>query len=816
MPLANRDIFSIYINRLFPTRVLIVLIILMGGACLVFWLFSQWNRGEALKRMAGWVRSDFVLVLLLLLLLIRIISMRNSLNYFASLNLLLFYLSMVALYVILRFVYEREKDFLLRLLQTHLVMVSAIAVFGLLQLVLSFFGIRLPGVLVGSTFVRIPATFYDANHLPPYLLTAFPSIFIYFFYIKKEYKRALLGVLLSIFALVLLFTFSRSGFLSFSVAFLILSLVFLKRRYWQKVLTVSSVFIFALVVIFLTSQTQLSMFKRLSSVLNIEDKSTVAHGLLAYGGIELLKESPIIGLGYGSFSEHFRRSSLGKEQALVDTATDVRIPVHSIWLEVLVETGIAGFAVYLWFMITVLEKGWLSLRRLKNKKDYLLHLALLSSMVGILVSGLFYSYNLEFFWFFIFITYFQSRRGLEGLTEGILEPEAESVPWQTLFYFGLALAAASSLTLYGLAYVPILSGSEGVVAVIGRELRADWGYGIQQWWLPKYAGHAAALPPLPIWLNAFWTFLFDFGAWVPRFLPALSAVLGTLAAFMLGMSFGGLEFSYLVFLSLLGSPGFLPGVRFGSLYGFTFFFSAVSLLLIRQIIKGRRYLILPLVLLLSAFSLVSYEGYILILLTTSLFFAILGIKSERVWLTVAAALPVSAAPLVLWGVILSRVAQLNLAGNINFLNLNTLLVAYFLALPLLALGAVRIFNTKYRSVFAWAALPLILISFYNSITVKGNPDFMDLISTRMAISRDGRIPLYTLDTVLSDARYYSQVPIAKLSIDDLKEKFHSDLIFFAVVDGATLRDLRENGNFGFNALAVRNNLILIERPGKIE
>lgn len=819
MPLANRDIFSVVFSRIYPVRLIIILIISVGLFSLFFWFVREKEKKASIIKIYRWIMGDFPLKLLLALLLVRVISIKSSLNISASVSLLLFYLSIIALYMVLKFVYDREPDFLTKLLRLHLITVSAVVLFGLLQLILSFFGIRLPGVLVGSTFVRIPATFYDANHLPPYLLTAFPAIFIYFFYAKKEYQKFFLGILLSFFALVLLFTFSRSGFLSFSAAFLILGLVFLKRCYWQKVLTVFSVFLFALVVIFLTSQTQLSIFKRLSSVFNIEDKSTVAHGLLAYGGLELLRESPIIGLGYGSFSEHFRRSAIGREHAIFDTAIEVRIPAHSIWLEVLVETGLLGFTIYLWFMFSVLEGGWLSLRRQKVKKNYLLHLALLSSMVGILISGLFYSYNLEFFWFFIFMVYFQSRRQLEFNSGGIQlvsEPDAEKVPWKFLLFLGVIALVGVSLVLYGLNLVPILPGDEGITAVAGRDMRAQWGYGIDLWWVPKYDGQILSSPPLPIWINAFWTFLFDFGTWVPRFLPALLAVLGLLSFFILSLSISGLEFSFLAMLFVLASPGFLNNVRFGRPYGFIFLFSSLTIFLVRGVVKERKYFLIPLMFLLSALSLVSYEGYFLLIFAVLGFFVYFGLIKNKKWLLPVPFLSLSCVPMISWWIILNRLAHFGPTDYVNFLDAKTVLVLYFLFLPILAFAVSKIFYFRFRFITSLILLIIILFSFYKSVTISGNVETITLINMRMALNRDGRVPLYTLSTTSSGASYYSQVPLIEVSLDELRQRFASDRQFFAIVDGNTLRNLRENEGFGFTSLTVSGGLVLIERPGKIE
>ncbi len=440
-------------------------------------------------------------------------------------------------------------------------------------------------------------------------------------------------------------------------------------------------------------------------------------------------------------------------------------------------------------------------------------------MVGILISGLFYSYNLEFFWFFIFIVRFQSQRVLEfesGEKPLESEPEEEKVPWRFLLFVGVITMVGVTLMIYGLNLVPILPGDEGIIAVAGRDMRAEWGYNTKLWWVPKYAGAVLASPPLPIWTNAFWTYLFDFGTWVPRFLPALSAVLGILVFFILSLSLSGLGFAFFSVLLVLASPGFLSNVRFGNSSGLIFLFSSLAILLVRETLKERRYLLVPLFFLLSIFSLVSYEGYGLLTFMVIGFYAYWGLVKNKKWLLPVPFLLLSCAPMVFWWIILNRVALFGLNNYVHFWDTRTVLVFYFLSLPILVFMVSRILYSRFRFVMSFILIIVIFFSFYKSATVSGNYDTIKLINVRMSINRDGRVPVYTLSTVFSDAHYYSQVPLIEVSLDGLRKEFASDRIFFAIVDGNTLRNIRENDGFGFTSLAVSNDLVLIERPGKIE
>ena len=819
LPLANRDIFSVVLSRIFPVRVVLVSIITFTSFYLLNQVFTTASKRVWFSERINILRNDFVFKLLFSLLIVRIVSLKNSLNLTASFSLLLFFLSVIALYLILRFLFEKEVSLLRLLFKIHLGMVSLVVLYGILQLVLAFFGMRLPGVLVGSTFVRIPATFYDANHLPAYLLTAFPTLLVFYFNSKKESSKLFVMILMAFYALVTLFSFSRSGFLSFGLVIVTFTIFFLKRRYWKKFLVLFSIVAFSAMIIFLSSRTQLSIFKRLTSVFDLSDKSTVAHGLLLYSGIDLLKKSPLIGLGYGSFSEHFRASSLGKQHAFFDTATDVRIPAHSIWLEVLVETGLLGFALYFWLMITILERGWSAFKALKSKGHQLEQLALLLSLVGLLTSGLFYSYNLEFFWFFLFYFYFRSLQILgsakslpaqEVKTNGVLE---EVVDWRRILAGVCVLTVATSLIFSNLSLKPIRPGLEGLYATVGKDLRREWGYNAPSWWLPKYRDSVVAQAPALFWLNAFWTYLFDFGESIPRFFPAFFASLTCLGVFILARKNDSISTAFLAAILLLVAPFFLNVSGLGYIYSAVAFFSLLTVYLSRLVLSDKKYFTLPLLVFsLAIYSLTSYVGSIL----ACLWLAVKIVKSESgqflkgVYL---AAVLFSQTPLFLWVLCLIRSQNLKAKDFLPTFQ-EFVIVVYFAILPILILAMTRVAKSRPRTVYLISIF--ILISFYFSGRISSREGLTQLVKVRMDLSRDGRIPLYFLGSSSSDVNYYSDVPVGEVSGGELKNRFMVEDPFYAIVDGSTLRSFRQQGIGNFFVRASSENLVLIEKPGKVK
>ncbi|MFH1896587.1 MAG: O-antigen ligase family protein [bacterium] len=489
---------------------------------------------RGVKEIGKKIASDPVLFLLLVLWLVRAVSIVQTKNLTASLSLLVFYSSMVGLYLLIK----RYFDF--RLYKAHILVVTMVGFFGFLEVLWALQKTAFPGVLLGGNYLRVPATFYDANHLPVYLLTILPFLLVLVWQARGIFRKLTLAGLLGLLTLLLLSTFSRSGMIGFGVAFSLFFLLLLTYRYYKKALTMVGVAGVVFLAVALTSQTDYSLFKRLGSILNPAEKSTTAHETLLRGEWELFLEHPILGVGYGGFSEAFRESDWGKAHLFVDPTGDIRLPAHSIWLETLCETGILGFTPYLSLMFLVLITVSKALRKAPNK-DFRLYLAALGSgLAGILTAGIFYSYNLEFFWFYLFFVYLFSvwvlgtereaftDFGVKGDKGGKRE---EKVDWLELgLVFGLVVFTGW-LVFFKLGERGLLDWDEAIYATVSKNiikfkdpLTLRWIDSIS--WFEK--------PPLYMWLSSFMIYFYGVTAFAARFWSAFFGVLGVVATYFLG------------------------------------------------------------------------------------------------------------------------------------------------------------------------------------------------------------------------------------------------------------------------------------------
>ena len=417
IPLDNRVVFTLGIDRLLPVRVVLLILLAVSYRRLL----------KGLKNL----KEDKIGLVLVALWLIRLISLVRTKSITNSLGLLAFYSTMIGLYLVLKSVFEeRGRDFILRLLKLYLLVGLLTGVVSIIQYIFYKFGITLPAVWpTEHQPVRIGSTFWDINHYAAYLLTILPSLAAFAICQKK-----LIGGKLSAsnpplaggrwfayggfaFALVVLgMTLSRSAWISFALSISLMTGLLLFKKYFKETkplllfLGLAAVFVLLGIVFF-----DLPVADRLYTFFDVYNNDAIqAHALILRGGFEVFKKFPILGGGYGGFNEHFRQTTIAPLYFEKDPVEWAHLPAHSIWMETLSETGIIGFSLYAVLMSLVLKTILNAIRKTEKRFLSILSIASFSSLAGLLLSGIFYSYNLEFFWFFLFMSVFLARGALKN------------------------------------------------------------------------------------------------------------------------------------------------------------------------------------------------------------------------------------------------------------------------------------------------------------------------------------------------------------------------------------------------------------------
>jgi len=409
IPLDNRVVFTLGIDRLLPVRVVLLVLLAVSYRKLLKGLKS--------------LKEDKIGLVLIALWVVRLISLVRTQNLQNSLGLLVFYLSMVGLYFVLKSVFEeRGRDFVLRLLKLYLFVGLLTGVVSIIQYIFYKFGITLPAVWpTEHQPVRIGSTFWDINHYAAYLLTILPSLAA-FAICKKDLLKRGLSVSSKLFSfgrwgglafglVVLGMTLSRSAWIAFAVSISLMSGLLLFKKHFKEA---KPLFLFlSLAVVGIVIGTvffDLPIADRLYTFLDVYNNDAIqAHNLVLRGGFEVFKKFPILGGGYGGFNEHFRQATIAPLYFAKDPVEWAHLPAHSIWMETLAETGIIGFGLYAALMALVLWTIFTAILKTEDRFLNILNIATLSSLFGLLLSGIFYSYNLEFFWFFVFLSVLLAR-----------------------------------------------------------------------------------------------------------------------------------------------------------------------------------------------------------------------------------------------------------------------------------------------------------------------------------------------------------------------------------------------------------------------
>ncbi|MFX0199573.1 MAG: O-antigen ligase family protein [Candidatus Hodarchaeota archaeon] len=249
----------------------------------------------------------------------------------------------------------------------HIVLVGAI-----LGMVSMFQFIR--SVLAGMQAVRTTGTFENPNALAIFLVLIIPAALLGIEKGTIEKKIGLIS-LASIFSGIIC-TVSRKGL--FTAALTICIYLWLKKRY--KILVLVAIFIggFAVFSSSIGHISQRFEADSLESAIDTKWNMVIA-------GLNMFKDSPIIGLGYEGYFENFSKYMPNPRYDKFDA--------HNIFITVLANYGILGTIPFLWLFLYPLSVSIKVLRRIKpgHPMAYLRDNAIfcIASVIPFLINGWF-------------------------------------------------------------------------------------------------------------------------------------------------------------------------------------------------------------------------------------------------------------------------------------------------------------------------------------------------------------------------------------------------------------------------------------------
>jgi len=319
-------------------------VLLVSYALIFMWLWRANNRGTGVRRTS-------IDIPILIFAVLAITSFFFSIYKHDSLYGLVKLFCYAGIYYLI--VNEFDREMIKRLLYLVVAVGAALSIYGILQY------LNILGHSWWNPKEFIAATFVNHNHFAGYLEMAIPVTVG--FIIKKPLKPRLL-VLSALIVMVTVFilTQSRGAWISLGLSFLIMIFLFAKKRDSGMKRTLILVLLIAAIISLVYFGRDM-ISERVESSISVESSGdSFAMRLLIWrGAIDMIRHSPLIGTGTGTFVWGFPRYRPEGLNGLVNFA-------HNDYLETACDMGIPALIVALWLIGSIIRTG---LDKSKDGKD---------------------------------------------------------------------------------------------------------------------------------------------------------------------------------------------------------------------------------------------------------------------------------------------------------------------------------------------------------------------------------------------------------------------------------------------------------------
>ncbi len=568
----HKQFFGIQIWNLLIIRVFMVAFLVW---C-IGWLVLYFRRKKSLSFIKDALTEPFIF-LLVALWLVRLASLPFTKNLLASLSLFTFFTTVVALGIFLYFFLKEKPDQVLSYIKFYLGLALGLCIFACFQAYLFLDTGKIIGALwnVPGRFPRLGSLFWDVNHFGSFLASLLPVLGAFILLSKKPTQAIARIFAFALMCGILASTSSRTSWILMGVsAFSFVSIRFYKHFRTKGVAIILGILVMFLSLFLLEYRKKESPLRlRIKEYFHYRMDSLDAHFMLLKGSEEIFRKYPVLGGGYGSFFEHFTETKVSVDYFRKDTAAfTTRVPAHTIWGEILAETGLLGITTFILFMGFILGSLLYLAFKSNSKEQSLLSSAMFSSILGWLVAGIFYSYNSEFFFIIIFL-YFMYAVSCLGKDLSVIKLLDFLNSRADLGFVCLAILSIF-LIFVSLGKNHLIPWDEAIYAKIAKNMVKSGDY-LNMEWIPGKAWYEK--PPLLIWLmSGFMNFL-GVGEWSAR-IPSALFGLGTIfVVYFWAREQFGKSSAFISGLSLLTTAHFLYYARCSMMDVAVGFFITLSL-----------------------------------------------------------------------------------------------------------------------------------------------------------------------------------------------------------------------------------------------
>ncbi len=236
---------------------------------------------------------------------------------------------------------------------------------------------------------RVVSTFENPNVFGEYLIMLIPLAFTVLLFAKGFYKCVFSFGMLAISGLALIYTWSRGAWIGCILAFLIFFIIVNRNAIGIYLLSLIAVPISIPIL-------PDSIVERFSSIGNMTDSSTSYRVFIWEASLNMIRDFFFTGIGVGTTAFQ----TVYSEYALsgIETAPHA----HNLYLQLMIELGVFGFAVFVFTMFLFFAKVFTFLRDCESREARLTVGAISCGLLAILAQGLtdYVWYNYRVFGFF--------------------------------------------------------------------------------------------------------------------------------------------------------------------------------------------------------------------------------------------------------------------------------------------------------------------------------------------------------------------------------------------------------------------------------
>lgn len=237
----------------------------------------------------------------------------------------------------------------------------------------------------GETVLRVSAFMWHPNIFGAFLGAVLPMALALVFVKTFPFGRTYFFFVFLMGIPALIATQSRSGWLSFAVATVVVLLLSAFHKQIQERTMV------AIPLLIIVAMCLFGAFsgKIMTRLFHSKDDATLGREAFAGDAERMIAVKPIFGWGLNTYSfevEPFMKYTVASFEG------GVLPPVHNIYLLILAETGIVGFACHAAIFLLLISHAWKNLR-VHNDFVYMVNAGCIAGLVAVLIDG-----NFSFTW----------------------------------------------------------------------------------------------------------------------------------------------------------------------------------------------------------------------------------------------------------------------------------------------------------------------------------------------------------------------------------------------------------------------------------